>query len=135
MKLQRSITVNGRTINKEMDNFKKDDYKEGQESQGFGDSIAKVTHFFRIHKVAEAVAKIAGAAGCGCKERREFLNQLFPYKTTVRKFEVLKDIASGETNTFISNYKKGDIIEIKRGHDLFGGIIELQKDGYLVEID
>ena len=134
--MQRSIMVNGRMINKEMDKeFKSDDYKEGQESQGFGDTIAKVTHFFRIHKVAEAVAKIAGAEGCGCKERREFLNQLFPYKTTVRKFEVLKDITIEEHNTFIANYKKGDILEIKRGHDLFGSLIELQKDGFIVEID
>ena len=109
-----------------MDNFKKDDYKEGQESQGFGDSIAKVTHFFRIHKVAEAIAKIAGAPGCGCKERREFLNQLFPYKTTVRKFEVIKDF---------DEYTSGTVLDVKRGHDVFGRVIELQKDGFIVEID
>jgi hypothetical protein len=118
-----------------MDNFKKDDYKEGQESQGFGDSIAKVTHFFRIHKVAEAIAKLAGAEGCGCKERREFLNQLFPYKTTVRKFKVVRDINSTPESDNIDTYKEGDILEIKRGHDLFGQVIELQKDGFIVEID
>jgi hypothetical protein len=122
-------------INKEMDNFKKDDYKEGQESQGFGDSIAKVTHFFRIHKVAEAIAKLAGAEGCGCKERREFLNQLFPYKTTVRKFKVVRNINATPESDNINAYKEGDILEIKRGHDLFGQVIELQKDGFIVEID
>ena len=122
---------------KEMDNFKKDDYKEGQESQGFGDSIAKVTHFFRIHKVAEAVAKITGAAGCGCKERREFLNQLFPYKNTVRNFKVLKDINLNidENGVAQNTYKEGEILEVKRGHPLFSAIIELQRDGGLVEID
>jgi hypothetical protein len=119
-----------------MTDFKSDDYQEGQESQGVGDSIAKVTHFFRIHKVAEAVARIAGAAGCGCKERREFLNQLFPYKHTVRTFKVLKDInididENGVPQTI---YKEGEILEIKRGHPLFSGIIELQKDGGLVEM-
>ena len=135
MQMQRSITVNGKEINKEMDNFKKDDYKEGQESQGFGDTIAKVTHFFRIHKVAEAVAKIAGAAGCGCKERREFLNQLFPYKTTVRKFKVLKNISVTVNSNNAQEYLEGEVIEIKRGHDLFSSIIEFQRDGFIVEID
>ena len=114
--------------------FKKDDYQLGQESKGFGDTIAKFTHTFRINKVAEAVAKIAGAAGCGCKERREFLNQLFPYKTTVRKFKVLADITPSDTNSYLDSYKKGDIIEIKRGHDLFGAVIELQKEGAIEEI-
>ncbi len=114
--------------------FKKDDYKEGQESKGFGDSIAKFTHAFRINKVAEAVAKLAGAPGCGCKERREFLNQLFPYKDTVRKFKVLKDIGISEDSTNLGEYKEGDILEIKRGHELFSAIIELQKQGALEEI-
>jgi hypothetical protein len=109
-----------------MAEFKADDYQEGQESQGLGDSIAKVTHFFRINKVAEAVAKIAGAEGCGCKERREFLNQLFPYQDTVRKFKMLRDFGTN---------KAGDEVEIKRGHPFFGRIIELQKEGILVEID
>jgi hypothetical protein len=114
--------------------FKNDDYKEGQESKGFGDTIAKFTHAFRINKVAEAVAKIAGAAGCGCKERREFLNQLFPYKNTVRKFQILLDIKVTEESSNSNEYKKGDIIEVKRGHELFGAIIELQQQGALEEI-
>jgi hypothetical protein len=109
-----------------MTEFKSDDYKEGQESQGFGDSIAKMTHLFRINKVAEAVAKLAGAPGCGCKERREFLNQLFPYNNTTRTFKFLKEFAT---------YKEGDIVEIKRGHALFKRIIELQKEEILVETD
>ena len=48
-----------------------------QPSQGLGDTIAKVTHFFGIDKVADAVAKIAGAEGCGCAERQQMLNELF----------------------------------------------------------
>jgi len=121
-------------VNKE---FKKDDYQEGQESQGLGDSIAKVTHFFRINKVAEAVAKMAGAEGCGCKERREFLNQLFPYKDTVRKFKVLREVNLNRDENGVpqKTYREGDIIEIKRGHELFSGVIELQKEGGMVEID
>ena len=60
-----------------------------QKSQGVGDTIAKITNFFGIDKVAEAVAKLAGAEGCGCNERREMLNELFPYEGKVRKFKVL----------------------------------------------
>jgi hypothetical protein len=118
-----------------MTDFKSDDYQEGQQSQGLGDSIAKFTHLFRINKVAEAVAKIAGAAGCGCKERREFLNQLFPYTKTVRRFKVHKNIEVTENTSNLQSYMEGEIIDIKRGHDLFSAVIELQKDGYLVEMD
>jgi hypothetical protein len=32
-----------------MTDFKSDDYQEGQQSQGLGDSIAKFTHLFRIN--------------------------------------------------------------------------------------
>lgn len=114
--------------------FKKDDYVQGQESKGFGDTIAKFTHAFRINKVAEAIAKLAGAPGCGCKERREFLNQLFPYKDTVRKFKILSDIKVTDESSNSMEYKEGDIIEVKRGHELFGSIIELQQQGSLEEI-
>lgn len=109
-----------------MDNFKRDDYQEGQESKGLGDSIAKFTHAFRIHKVAEAVAKIAGAPGCGCKERREFLNQLFPYQKTVRSFKVLRPFRTYEVDT---------ILEVNRKHPIFSQIIELQRDGVIVELE
>jgi len=61
-----------------------------QDSQGLGDTIAKVTSFFGIDKVADAVAKLAGAEGCGCNERRQLLNDLFPYEGKTRKFKVLK---------------------------------------------
>ena len=58
-----------------------------QNSQGLGDTIAKITNFFGIDKVADAVAKLAGAPGCGCNERFEMLNQLFPYDSKTRKFK------------------------------------------------
>jgi len=60
-----------------------------QESKGLGDTIAKITNFFGIDKVADAVAKLAGAEGCGCEERRLMLNELFPYESKVRTFKVL----------------------------------------------
>lgn len=46
------------------------------ESKGLGDSIAKVTQATGIDKVVKAVV----GEDCGCKQRQEKLNQLFPYK-------------------------------------------------------
>ena len=35
-----------------------------------------------LDKVAEAVAKLAGAEDCGCNRRRKKLNKVIPYKKT-----------------------------------------------------
>ena len=110
-----------------MDNF---DPKE--EAKGLGDSIAKVTHFFRIDKVADAVAKMVGVEGCGCAERREYLNQLFPYQKSTRQFMVLRDIKRPEDN---NEYLEGSIIDVNRDHELFGAVIELTKEKFLVEVE
>ena len=54
--------------------------KETQESQGLGDTIAKVTNTFGLDKLAEEVAQAMGKSDCGCKKRQQRLNELFPYK-------------------------------------------------------
>jgi hypothetical protein len=100
-----------------------------QESKGLGDTIAKVTNFFGIDKVAEAVAKLAGAEGCGCDERREMLNGLFPYKEKVRKFKVLKQFQWGGDQYFV-----GQEISVNNEHLLFNGILALATDGVIEEI-
>ena len=100
-----------------------------QKSQGVGDTIAKITNFFGIDKVAEAVAKLAGAEGCGCNERREMLNELFPYDSKVRKFKVLKQF-----NWRGENYFEGQIIEVNKSHPLYDGVIVLVKDEMIEEI-
>jgi hypothetical protein len=48
-------------------------------SRGLGDSIEKVTKATGIKKVVETVSKAAGKP-CGCGERRDTLNRMFPYK-------------------------------------------------------
>jgi hypothetical protein len=48
---------------------------ESNQSQGLGDSIEKFTKATGVKKLAD---KIPG--GCGCKKRKEKLNQMFPYK-------------------------------------------------------
>ena len=54
------------------------DWKANQEnkSQGLGDTIAKITKATGIDK---AVKFIAGE-DCGCDERKEILNKMFPYR-------------------------------------------------------
>lgn len=45
-------------------------------SRGFGDTVAKFTEATGIDKVVHFIA----GEDCGCKERQEKLNKLFPYK-------------------------------------------------------
>lgn len=51
-----------------------------RKSQGFGDTIAKFTAATNIDKVVKVVANLAGYNDCGCNERKEVLNKMFPYK-------------------------------------------------------
>lgn len=51
-----------------------------QESQGLGDTIAKITHAIGLDKLAEEVAQKIGKEDCGCNNRRKKLNEMFPYK-------------------------------------------------------
>lgn len=47
-------------------------------SKGLGDSIEKLTKATGVKKVVETVSKVTGKS-CGCKERRDSLNRMFPY--------------------------------------------------------
>jgi hypothetical protein len=100
-----------------------------QKSQGLGDTIAKVTNFFGIDKVADAVAKLAGAEGCGCNERREMLNELFPYEDKIRKFKVLKSFVWGD-----EKYFEGQVIDITKKDPVHHAVIILVKEGTLEEL-
>lgn len=53
--------------------------KLNQKSKGLGDSIEKFTTATGIKKVVETVSKATGKP-CGCSERRDNLNRVFPYK-------------------------------------------------------
>ena len=56
------------------------DTQQTQESQGLGDTIAKITEKLGLDKVAEEVAQAMGKEDCGCKKREQKLNDMFPYK-------------------------------------------------------
>ena len=48
-------------------------------SRGLGDSIEKFTKATGIKTVVEKASEVTGKP-CGCGERRDTLNRLFPYK-------------------------------------------------------
>jgi hypothetical protein len=58
---------------------------KGTESQGLGDTIAKITSATKLDKLAESIADAVGADDCGCQARREKLNQMFPYSNSGRE--------------------------------------------------
>lgn len=64
-----------------------EDFDPKKQSEGLGDTIAKVTNALGIDKLAEKVAHMAGKEDCGCNRRREKLNELFPYKKEEDKNE------------------------------------------------
>ncbi len=100
-----------------------------QQSQGLGDTVAKVTNFFGIDKLAEAVAKLAGAEGCGCNERRQLLNELFPYDDKIIKVKILKQFNWRE-----QAYFEGQVVEVNKTHPLHDGLIALARDKMLEEL-
>lgn len=50
--------------------------KKDKKSKGLGDTIEKITEKTGIKT---AVKKVFGE-DCGCNQRRDFLNRVFPYK-------------------------------------------------------
>ena len=56
-------------------------------SKGVGDTIKKITSATKLDKLAEKIAEVAGAEDCGCNERQDKLNRMFPYKTKLEKRE------------------------------------------------
>ena len=111
-----------------MNNFNPKD-----KSKGLGDTVAKITNATGLDKVADAVAKAAGAEDCGCNKRRKTLNELFPYakKTEIKKphintkpldiiigkYEVLQEIHYKEIT-----FNKGSILLIDIKHPLYSDI-------------
>lgn len=49
-------------------------------SKGLGDAIEKITKATGIKKVVEKAAKAAGKEDCGCSQRKDTLNRIFPFK-------------------------------------------------------
>ena len=54
--------------------------KLNEKSRGLGDTIEKFTTATGIKTVVTKVTKAAGVEDCGCGQRRDTLNRVFPYK-------------------------------------------------------
>jgi hypothetical protein len=57
-----------------------------EQSKGLGDDMAKLFIVTGIHSVVKSttktITKLTGIeADCGCSDRQEKLNRIFPYKT------------------------------------------------------
>ena len=72
-------------------------------SKGLGDTIAKITEATGIDKLAKFIA----GEDCGCDERKEKLNKLFPYAKplclTEDEFNTLDTYFKQNTNTLTSD--------------------------------
>ena len=66
-----------------------------RKSKGLGDTIEKITEATGIKTVVEAISEATGI-DCGCGERKDLLNKLFPYKHA----ECLSD----EDNEWLTNF-------------------------------
>ena len=97
--------------------------------QGLGDTIGNITSFLGIDKVADAVAKLAGLPGCGCEERKAYLNHLFPYNDYTRKFKVVKSFRIAQ-----ERYDEGAIIDVTKNSLIFGVLTHYVRDGFLQEL-
>jgi hypothetical protein len=106
-----------------------DNFDPSKPSSGLGDTIAKLTNFFKIDKLADAVAKMAGAEGCGCAERRAYLNELFPYETSTRQIRFLMEI-----NIEGQRYEQGTTHLVTKKSPLFPRLIMLAQNGIIEEI-
>jgi len=54
--------------------------------KGLGDTIEVITKVTGVKKLADYIGENVGEKkGCGCKERKEKLNKLVPYKKAPKK--------------------------------------------------
>ena len=51
-----------------------------KKSKGLGDTIEKFTHATGLNTFADMAAKLIGKDDCGCGDRKDKLNEMFPYK-------------------------------------------------------
>ena len=80
-------------------------------SKGLGDSIEKITKATGIDKVAKFIL----GEDCGCEERKQKLNKLFPYKNAhclvEEEYNYLKQFFSKHKNT-LTNIEQKELLKI-----------------------
>ena len=70
---------------------------KSRKSKGLGDTVEKITKATGIKKVVDAISEATGI-DCGCGERKELLNKIFPYKQT----ECINDVDNEWLTNFFS---------------------------------
>ena len=82
-----------------------------KQSKGLGDTIAKITEATGIDKLVKFVA----GEDCGCEERKEKLNKLFPYVKpnclTEEEFKTLDEFFSLNTQQ-VTNIQQRDLVKV-----------------------
>ena len=68
-----------------------------KKSKGLGDTIENITKATGIKKVVDAISEATGI-DCGCGERKDLLNKIFPYKQT----ECINDVDNEWLTNFFS---------------------------------
>ncbi len=59
-----------------------------KKSKGLGDTIERITKATGIKAVVDKVSEVTGL-DCGCQERKEALNKLYPYTRQMTQDEIL----------------------------------------------
>jgi hypothetical protein len=67
--------------------MEKNKQKTNKQSEGLGDTIAKITNLLMIDQLAQKLAEAMGEEDCGCTRRKEKLNEMFPYNKDKNKSE------------------------------------------------
>lgn len=82
-----------------------------KQSKGLGDTIAKITEATGIDKLVKFIA----GEDCGCEERKEKLNKLFPYVKpnclTEEEFKTLDEFFSLNTQQ-VTNVQQRDLVKV-----------------------
>lgn len=68
-----------------------------KKSKGLGDTVENITKATGIKKVVDAISEATGI-DCGCGERKDLLNKIFPYKQT----ECINDVDNEWLTNFFS---------------------------------
>ncbi len=85
------------------------EYKDWKKSKGLGDTVAKLTKVTGVKAIVHALF----GDDCGCDERQEKLNKLFPYSNylTEDEFLFLHELFSKHLNS-ITGWEKAKITTI-----------------------
>ena len=128
------------------------DFNSKEKSKGLGDTIAKITHATGLDKVADAVAKAAGAEDCGCNKRRKTLNEIFPYtkenksKETpyinsvpldeiLGNYELIQEITATIPEMGTTTFTKGTVLTIhSKEHPLYNDIPHYYKNNIVKKL-